>query len=118
MKEQKTQELKREKKEQKKPKERFEFNKKIIIYIAVALVSIYLMYTIYLLIKQPTDIFTLEEGTLYSEETDIGYVIRDEVVVQGENYKNGMEKIKSEGEKVAVNEAVFRYYTKNSGRNR
>ena len=113
MKEQKTQELKREKKEQKKPKERFEFNKKIIIYIAVALVSIYLMYTIYLLIKQPTDIFTLEEGTLYSEETDIGYVIRDEVVVQGENYKNGMEKIKSEGEKVAVNEAVFRYYTKN-----
>ena len=113
MKEQKTQELKREKKEQKKPKERFEFNKKIIIYIAVVLVSIYLMYTIYLLIKQPTDIFTLEEGTLYSEETDIGYVIRDEVVVQGENYKNGMEKIKSEGEKVAVNEAVFRYYTKN-----
>ena len=113
MKEQKTQELKREKKEQKKPKERFEFNKKIIIYIAVALVSIYLMYTIYLLIKQPTDIFTLEEGTLYSEETDIGYVIRDEVVIQGENYKNGMEKIKSEGEKVAVNEAVFRYYTKN-----
>ena len=113
MKEQKTQELKREKKEQKKPKERFEFNIKIIIYIAVALVSIYLMYTIYLLIKQPTDIFTLEEGTLYSEETDIGYVIRDEVVVQGENYKNGMEKIKSEGEKVAVNEAVFRYYTKN-----
>lgn len=113
MKEQKTQELKKEKKEQKKPKEKFEFNKKIIIYIAVALVSIYLMYTIYLLIKQPTDIFTLEEGTLYSEETDIGYVIRDEVVVQGENYKNGMEKIKSEGEKVAVNEAVFRYYTKN-----
>ena len=59
---------------------------------------IYLFYTIYLLIKQPTDIFTLDEGTLYSEETDIGYVIRDEVVIQGENYKNGMEKIKSEGE--------------------
>ena len=88
-------------------------NKKIIIYIAIALIVIYLIYIIYLLIKQPTDIFTLEEGTLYSEETDIGYVIRDEVVVQGENYKNGMEKIKSEGEKVAVNEAVFRYYTKN-----
>ena len=33
--------------------------------------------------------------------------------MQGENYKNGMEKIKAEGEKVAVNEAVFRYYTKN-----
>ncbi len=89
------------------------FTKKIFIYIASLLVVIYTIYAIYLLIKQPTDIFTLEEGTLYSEETDIGYVIRDELVIQGENYKNGMEKIKSEGEKVAVNEAVFRYYTKN-----
>ena len=98
-------------KEQERKKKKL--NKKIIIYIVIGLIAIYLAYTIYLLIKQPTDIFTLEEGTLYSEETDIGYVIRDEVVVQGENYKNGMEKIKSEGEKVAVNEAVFRYYTKN-----
>ena len=110
---QKNQKLEKEKKEQKKSKETIRFHKKMFIYIAIALVVIYLIYTIYLLIKQPTDIFTLEEGTLYSEETDIGYVIRDEIVIQGENYKNGMEKIKSEGEKVAVNEAVFRYYTKN-----
>ena len=103
--------LEEKQKEEKNTKRKF--NKKIIIYIAIFLVVIYVIYTIYLLIKQPTDIFTLEEGTLYSEETDIGYVIRDEIVVQGENYKNGMEKIKSEGEKVAVNEAVFRYYTKN-----
>ena len=47
------------------------------------------------------------------EETDIGYIIRDEVVVQGENYKNGMEQIKSEGEKVAKDEAIFRYYSQN-----
>lgn len=87
--------------------------KKILLYIVIFLVLIYVIYTIYLLIKQPTDIFTLEEGTLYSEETDIGYVIRDENVIQGENYKNGMEKIKAEGEKVAVNEAIYRYYTKN-----
>ena len=87
--------------------------KKILIYIVIFLVLIYVIYTIYLLIKQPTDIFTLEEGTLYSEETDIGYVIRDENVIQGKNYKNGMEKIKAEGEKVAVNEAIYRYYTKN-----
>ena len=77
-------------------------NKKIIMYIAFFLIMIYAIYTIYLLIKQPTDIFTLEEGTLYSEETDIGFVIRDEVVIQGENYKNGMEKIKAEGEKLLL----------------
>lgn len=105
--------LEEKQKEEKSTKRKKKFNKKIIIYIAIFLVIIYVIYTIYLLIKQPTDIFTLEEGTLYSEETDIGYVIRDEVVVQGENYKNGMKKIKAEGEKVAVNEAVFRYYTKN-----
>ena len=113
MKEQKNEILEKEEKKPKNLKQKKNFNKKIIIYIALGLVVIYLIYTIYLLIKQPTDIFTLEEGTLYSEETDIGYIIRDEVVIQGENYKNGMEKIKSEGEKVAVNEAVFRYYTKN-----
>ena len=113
MKEQKNEILEKEEKKPKNLKRKKNVNKKIIIYIALGLVIIYLIYTIYLLIKQPTDIFTLEEGTLYSEETDIGYIIRDEVVIQGENYKNGMEKIKSEGEKVAVNEAVFRYYTKN-----
>ena len=105
--------LEEKQREDKNTKTKKKFNKKIIIYIAIILVVIYVFYTIYLLIKQPTDVFTLEEGTLYSEETDIGYVIRDEVVIQGKNYKNGMEKIKSEGEKVAVNEAVFRYYTKN-----
>ena len=105
--------LEEKQREEKNTNRKNKFNKKIIIYITIFLMIIYVFYTIYLLVKQPTDIFTLEEGTLYLEETDIGYVIRDEVVVQGENYKNGMEKIKAEGEKVAVNEAVFRYYTKN-----
>ena len=113
MKPQEKENLEEKQKENKNTKPKMKFNKKVIIYIAIFLVVIYLIYTIYLLIKQPTDIFTIEEGTLYSEETDIGYVIRDEVVIQGENYKNGMEKIKAEGERVAVNEAVFRYYTKN-----
>ena len=113
LKQQNSQNLDKEENKTKKIKKDLKINKKVIIYIIIALVIIYLAYTIYLLIKQPTNIFTLEEGTLYSEETNIGYIIRDEVVVQGENYKNGMEKIKAEGEKVAVKEAVFRYYTKN-----
>ena len=90
------------------------FNKKKIIeYFILILVVIYILYTIYLLIKQPTKTFVVENGKLYMEETDIGYIIRDEVVVQGENYKNGMEQIKSEGEKVAKDEAIFRYYSQN-----
>lgn len=113
MEEQKNEELEKNQNEVKKTKRKLQLNKKIILYFVIFLVVLYLVYTIYLLVKQPTDIFTLEEGTLYSEETNVGYIIRDEVVIQGENYKNGMEKIKAEGEKVAVNEAVFRYYTKN-----
>ena len=88
-------------------------NKKIILFVILLVIAIYLIYTIYLLVKQPTKIFTLEEGILSSEETNIGYVIRNEQVIQGQNYKNGMERIKSEGEKTAVNEPVFRYYSKN-----
>lgn len=87
--------------------------KKIVIYVILLLIVMYILYTIYLLIMQPTNIFTIEEGKLYQEETDIGYVIRDEKVVKGENYKNGMEQIKSEGEKVATNEKIFRYYSSN-----
>lgn len=90
-------------------------NKKkvLVIYIAGVMLLIYLFYIIYLLIKQPTNVFTVENGKLYKEETDIGYVIRNEKVVKGENYKNGMEQIIGEGSRAAVNENIFRYYSIN-----
>lgn len=88
-------------------------SKKIILYIIILAVVIYVLYTIYLLIIQPTNIFTIEEGKLYQEETNIGYVVRDEKVVKGQNYKNGMEQIISEGERASTNENIFRYYSTN-----
>lgn len=87
--------------------------KKVIIYLVFVLVLAYLIYAVYLLVKEPTDKVMVEKGTLYLEETDIGYVIRDEQVVKGDNYKNGMEQIKNEGEKTAKNESIYRYYSKN-----
>ena len=87
--------------------------KKIIIYIALVLILIYLAYAVYLLVRQPTDKVTVEKGTLYLEETDIGYIIRNEQVVKGNNYKNGMERIKNEGEKTAKDDSIYRYYSKN-----
>ena len=77
--------------------------KKIIIGIIFALISLYLMYAVYLLIKQPTDKVTVENGTLYLEETDVGYIIRDEKVVKGNNYKNGMEQIQKEKKQLKEN---------------
>lgn len=89
------------------------YKKKIILFIVLVILISYITYTIYLLIKQPTDTFTVEEGNLYLEETNIGYIIRDEQVVKGQNYKNGMEQIIAEGEKAGKNEAIFRYYSNN-----
>lgn len=99
--------------EQKNYPKKKTINKKMIAFAVLLIIAVYFIYVIYLLVKQPTDIFTVEEGKLYLEETDVGYIIRDEVVVQGNNYKNGMEQIKSEGEKAANQEIIFRYYSKN-----
>lgn len=87
--------------------------KKILILFVLLIVVIYVLYAIYLLIKQPTKLFTVEEGTLYEEGTEVGYIIRKEQIVKGNNYKNGMEQIKAEKEKAAKGEAIFRYYSKN-----
>lgn len=86
---------------------------KIFIVIAFSAISIYVLYATYLLVKQPTDTFTVENGTLYLEENTEGYIIRKETVVKGENYKNGMEQIAVEGDKVAKNQSIFRYYSNN-----
>lgn len=43
----------------------------------------------------------------------IGYIVREESVLSGENYKNGLVEIKAEGEKVSKGESVFRYYSDN-----
>ena len=86
------------------------WKKGAIIVIAIA-IFIYIAYITYQLFQNPTDTFLIENGSLSEEESTQGYIIRKETVIRGENYKNGMEQIKTEGEKVAKGEAVFRYYT-------
>lgn len=87
---------------------------KIIVFvIIIAIFIFYISKNVLNLVKQPTNSFILSNGDLYLEESVEGYIIRYEVVVQGENYKNGMLKIKNEGERVAKGEAIFRYYSEN-----
>ena len=85
--------------------------KYIIFLMIIAIIIFYAIYTIYNLIIKPTDTFIIENGKISSEETVQGYIIRDETVLKGENYKNGISQIRAEGEKVAKGEAIFRYYT-------
>lgn len=88
-------------------------NKKRIFLIIILIIAIctYLTVAVYHLIKNPTDSVMVSEGSISQEETVYGYVIRNETVIRGENYKNGMEEIKSEGSKVASGDPVFRYYS-------
>lgn len=89
--------------------------KKVVLLVLFAILALAILIAIGIaiigLIQNPTNTFIVENGTLSLEENAVGYVLRDETVVQGQNYKNGMEKLKTEGEKVAKGEPIFRYYT-------
>lgn len=88
--------------------------KKVVICYIIALIAlVYFVYAIIQLVKHPTDVFMIENGGVAEEESAVGYVIRNETVVQGNNYKNGMIQIKTEGERVAKGESIYRYYSNN-----
>ncbi len=84
---------------------------KIIITIIFMVLFIVLVTNSTNILKNSTDTVIVVDGSLSFEEPTEGYVIRDEVVLQGENYKNGMVQIVSDGERAAKNEDVFRYYS-------
>lgn len=54
-------------------------------------------------------LFQMAHCTMKNQQN--GYIIRDETVLQGENYKNGMIKVVSDGERTAKSQIVFRYYS-------
>lgn len=105
------------KKNREDSKEESKINKKInkprivICTILAILILVYIMHAVINLINNPTETFIIRNGQVSKEETEIGYIIRDETIVKGENYKNGMEPIIDEGQKAAKNEAIFRYYS-------
>ncbi|MDR0979427.1 MAG: hypothetical protein LBL91_05880 [Lachnospiraceae bacterium] len=94
-------------------KKRKKSKKNILVVVLAVIVVPYLLYSIFMLLKEPTDVFVIQNAEIAMEEKVEGYIIREESIIQGENYNNGMSQIKSEGEKVAKNEPIFRYYTAN-----
>ncbi len=87
-------------------------DKKIMIFsIIILFIVSFCIYKVIVFIKNPTDTFTVQQGKIYQEEKTTGYIIREETIVKGSNYKNGMEQIKTEGERVAKGESIFRYYS-------
>lgn len=97
----------------KEKKSKINIFKLIIVSIICILLFSYILYSIIELIKKPTNLFVVESGQISLEEDATGYVIRDEIIISGENYSNGLVQIKTDGERVAKGESVFRYYSKN-----
>lgn len=94
----------------------YELKKKILISLSLIFVSVVIIsfcYSLVQLIIQPSDVFIVENGNIYQEETTYGYIVREESVLVGENYRNGLVEIKTEGTKTSKGENVFRYYSNN-----
>lgn len=100
-------------KTKKEMKSKYRINNKVIagVSLLVLILVSYCLYQVVSLVQNPTNTFSVEQGKVYQEEAATGYIIREETVVKGNNYKNGMVQIKTEGERVAKNEAIFRYYS-------
>ena len=98
----------------KQKKQSFKLNIKLITASIIAIIFIIcFVYNIIALFVNPTDTFMIENGKIFSSEDAIGYIIREEKLFQGENYKNGISQIKTEGQRVAKGDPIFRYYTNN-----
>lgn len=103
----------KEKAKQKKQKQNKKQNNnfiKILVLFLIASLIIYILYTLIILIIKPTDKYYVNNGTIYIEENQEGYIIREETVIKDEAIKHGILQIKTQGEKVAKNSAIFRYY--------
>ena len=84
---------------------------KIIAILSIIAILIYAASSVYLLIVHPTDTYIIKQGEISEEDETIGYIIRKEKIVKGEDYANGIYAIASEGQRVAVGESIFRYYS-------
>lgn len=84
--------------------------KAIAIILVIAILS-YIAYALYLLIVNPTDTYIVKQGTISAEETTAGYIIRDEGIPESTNNTNGIYQIATEGQKVAKDDSIYRYYS-------
>lgn len=89
-------------------------NKKTIVTLIISFV--FLLYCVVLFIKllaNPTDKFVVEQGKIYKEESQVGYILRDEQVVENNESSGNIVQLKAEGKKVANGEAIYRYSLEN-----
>ena len=84
---------------------------KIVILIASIMFLAFFVKKGTELLENISKICVVEMGALKFQESVEGYILRNEIVLQGENYKNGMVPIIAEGQRVAKDRPAFRYYS-------
>ncbi len=83
----------------------------IIVLVIAFIILLYIGNSVYTLWQKPTHVFLVENGEISLEESAVGYVIRNETVIPGEDNENGILQIKTDGQRVANGDTVLRYYS-------
>ena len=96
-----------------KTKDKKKIAKRIILIIILCLFFGYAIIMTYKLVKNPSSTFLVENGKISFEENVIGYIIRDETIIEGNENKTDIVPIKEDGEKVAKGESIYRYSLNN-----
>lgn len=82
----------------------------LTIIISVCIIGV---FEIFSLISSPTKTIIVRKSTISYEESKVGYVIRDEYIIDDENENKIIKPIKNEGERVSANHPVYKYYNEN-----
>ena len=87
--------------------------KDTFILTIIICVTAFVLYKIISLVWSPTKTFIIKKSTILSEESKIGYVIREEHIIEENDENKVIKPIIKEGEKVAAKKPVFKYYNVN-----
>ncbi|MBR3511730.1 MAG: hypothetical protein IKN74_02085 [Clostridia bacterium] len=84
---------------------------RVLFFLILVVIFVIASFFIIKLVNKPAKEFVVEKDTVSFEETADGVFVREETVVVGKNYENGMVQIVSDNQKVAKDEQIFRYYS-------
>ena len=93
-------------------------SKNVLIFIVSVTLAIMIVAWFIRVANSSAETMIITDGTISQSETLTGYYVREEKVVNSDKNKNGMQQIITEGQKVATNESIFRYYSESENDNK
>lgn len=93
-------------------------SKNALILIVSVVLAIMIVAWFIRVANSSAETMIITDGTISQSETLTGYYVREEKVVNSDKNKNGMQQIITEGQKVATNESIFRYYSESENDNK